>query len=374
MATALPRALRRTAPRHARPSAGPRALGVAGLATATSVALLPSAAVAEPAPSAGEVALRVQQLDVQASLAVEEFHQAAERRAELERRAAVAAAEAAEAQARLEEARARVTGLVAAAYKRGGNDRFVALVTDGGPQAFLDRAAALDRIAQSQAEVLGAVSTASARASAQSAAASREVEALEDASAQLEARKRQVERALQAQQSLLDGLRAQERARVEAAREAAAPAPARASRTAERAAAPERPAQAAPAPARAQETYDGPASGRARTAIEEGYRHLGKPYQWGGNGPDSFDCSGFTSWVWRAAGVSLPRTSRDQYAQGRKVARADVQPGDLLFFGSPIHHVGVYVGDGQMINAPQSGGRVRVQAAFRSDYVGAVRP
>ena len=370
MATALPRALRRTAPRHARPSAGPRALGVAGLATATSVALLPSAAVAEPAPSAGEVALRVQQLDVQASLAVEEFNQAAERRAELERRAAVAAAEAAEAQARLEEARARVTGLVAAAYKRGGNDRFVALVTDGGPQAFLDRAAALDRIAQSQAEVLGAVSTASARASAQSAAASREVEALEDASAQLEARKRQVERALQAQQSLLDGLRAQERARVEAAREAAAPAPARASRTAERAAAPAQ----APRTAPSKQTYDGPASGRARTAIEEGYRHLGKPYQWGGNGPDSFDCSGFTSWVWRAAGVSLPRTSRDQYAQGRKVARADVQPGDLLFFGSPIHHVGVYVGDGQMINAPQSGGRVRVQAAFRSDYVGAVRP
>jgi cell wall-associated NlpC family hydrolase len=160
-------------------------------------------------------------------------------------------------------------------------------------------------------------------------------------------------------------------------------APARASRTGRVAEAPgaasaTAPAAPATAPAAATPTYDGPASGaasgRAKAAIDEGYRQLGKPYRYGGNGPQNFDCSGFTSWVWRAAGVSLPRTSRDQYAQGRKVARADIQPGDLLYFGSPIGHVGVYVGDGQMINSPQSGGNVRVQTAFRSDFVGATRP
>jgi len=90
--------------------------------------------------------------------------------------------------------------------------------------------------------------------------------------------------------------------------------------------------------------------------------------------PEQSNESGLTSWVWRAAGVSLPRTSRDQYAQGRKVARADIQPGDLVYFGDPIHHVGIYIGDGQMISAPQSGDRVKIQSAFRSDFVGATRP
>jgi peptidoglycan DL-endopeptidase CwlO len=353
----------RSTARHARPAVFPRALGVAGLATATTVAFLPTgSAIANP----DDVERRVQQLDTQASLAVEEFRQAEQQAAEVERRAAVAAEQAAAEQARLDEARTAMSDVVAAAYRRGGNDRFVALVADKDPQAFLDRASALDRLARSQADVLASIETARARAASQQANAERQLEDLRQAQQQLAERKQQVERTLQAQQTLLAGLQAQERRRVDAA--------ARASRETRPASAPTPTAPDAQAAPSSGQTYNGPASGRAKVAIDEGYRQLGKPYKYGGNGPENFDCSGFTSWVWRAAGVSLPRTSRDQYAQGRKVARADVQPGDLLYFGSPIHHVGMYLGDGQMIHAPSSGKYVHIASAWRRDFVGATRP
>ncbi|HEX2240023.1 MAG TPA: NlpC/P60 family protein [Actinomycetota bacterium] len=112
----------------------------------------------------------------------------------------------------------------------------------------------------------------------------------------------------------------------------------------------------------------------ARVAVEAALSQLGKPYQWGAAGPDSYDCSGLTMWAWAHAGVSLPHNSGAQYAATPRVARSDWQPGDLLFFGSPIHHVGMYIGDGQMVEAPYTGSQVRIVSASRTDYVGAGRP
>lgn len=115
-------------------------------------------------------------------------------------------------------------------------------------------------------------------------------------------------------------------------------------------------------------------SGNARAAIAAGYSKLGTPYQWGGSGPGSFDCSGFTSFAWRAAGVSLPHSSRAQYASTMRVSREDLQPGDLVFFGSPIHHVGMYIGGGNMLDASTYGSPVAVRSINRRGYVGAGRP
>ncbi|HVM09688.1 MAG TPA: NlpC/P60 family protein [Acidimicrobiales bacterium] len=116
-----------------------------------------------------------------------------------------------------------------------------------------------------------------------------------------------------------------------------------------------------------------PPSAGAAAAIEEAKRQLGKPYQWGGSGPDSFDCSGLTSWAWRAGGKSLPHSSQAQYNATSRVSLADIQPGDLVFYGSPIHHVGLYVGDGQMIEAPETGKNVRYATIYRSGFVGVGR-
>ena len=112
----------------------------------------------------------------------------------------------------------------------------------------------------------------------------------------------------------------------------------------------------------------------AQAAVDAALSQVGKPYQWGGAGPDSYDCSGLTMWAWAQAGVSLPHNSSMQYSSTTRVGQGDLEPGDLLFFGSPIHHVGMYIGSGQMVEAPYTGTTVRVAGASRSDFVGAGRP
>jgi cell wall-associated NlpC family hydrolase len=116
-----------------------------------------------------------------------------------------------------------------------------------------------------------------------------------------------------------------------------------------------------------------PSSAAAR-AVAYARAQLGKPYLWSAEGPSSFDCSGLTMMAWRGAGVSIPRTSRQQFTIGRHISQSNLEPGDLVFFGSPIHHVGMYVGNGTMIEAPYTGQVVRFHSINRSDYAGATRP
>jgi cell wall-associated NlpC family hydrolase/SH3-like domain-containing protein len=122
-------------------------------------------------------------------------------------------------------------------------------------------------------------------------------------------------------------------------------------------------------------------SNAASAVVSLAYAKLGSPYVWGAEGPSSFDCSGLTSYVFRnAAGVSLPRTSGAQYGVGTSVSKANLQAGDLVFFatgGGGISHVGIYVGGGNMIHAPQSGDVVKVSninsSYWQNAYVGAKR-
>jgi len=123
----------------------------------------------------------------------------------------------------------------------------------------------------------------------------------------------------------------------------------------------------------------GTASG-ASAAIAYARDQIGKPYRWAASGPDAFDCSGLTMQAWARGGVSLPHYSVAQYEQGRKVAQSDLRKGDLVFFGSDpgnagsIYHVGLYIGAGQMIEAPFTGEDVRVSSIYRDSYFGAARP
>jgi peptidoglycan DL-endopeptidase CwlO len=118
----------------------------------------------------------------------------------------------------------------------------------------------------------------------------------------------------------------------------------------------------------------GSSSSAAETAVEWAHNELGKSYVWAAGGPNHFDCSGLTMYVYARAGVYLPHSSAAQYGSGRHVDQSDLRPGDLVFFGHPIHHVGIYIGNGDMIEAPEAGEDVRVSNAFRGDYAGAVRP
>ncbi|NKZ03331.1 C40 family peptidase [Actinomadura latina] len=140
------------------------------------------------------------------------------------------------------------------------------------------------------------------------------------------------------------------------------------------------------------------ATGRGATAVRAALRWLGTPYAWGGGGPSGptygiargagikgFDCSGLTQYAWAQAGIRLPRVAADQYNAGTHIPRAQLQPGDLLFFATnpsvpaTIHHVGIYYGHGRMIHAPHTGDVVRITQftgnPYRErQYVGATRP
>ena len=111
----------------------------------------------------------------------------------------------------------------------------------------------------------------------------------------------------------------------------------------------------------------------AGAAVTTALAQLGDQYVFGATGPDAFDCSGLTSYAYAAAGVTLPRSSRAQAAIGVPVSRAELQPGDLVFFYSPISHVGMYIGNGQMVHASVPGRPVAVTSVDKGGYVKAVR-
>jgi cell wall-associated NlpC family hydrolase len=161
-------------------------------------------------------------------------------------------------------------------------------------------------------------------------------------------------------QALARRLAAERAARLKAAQEAAAQQAAQQQAT----------QQAPTAPA-------GPTSAAAQ-AVAFARAQLGKPYQWGATGPGSYDCSGLTMSAYASAGVSIPRTSRAQWNTGTHIgSMADLAAGDLVFYGSSpstIHHVGLYIGDGLMIEAPFTGASVRTASINRPDYFGATRP
>jgi cell wall-associated NlpC family hydrolase len=108
-------------------------------------------------------------------------------------------------------------------------------------------------------------------------------------------------------------------------------------------------------------------------ALQAAISRLGYPYIWGAAGPTSFDCSGLVMWAYQQVGISLPHFTVSQYNSGVHVARSDLEPGDLVFFFSNISHVGMYIGNGMMINAPNFGEDVKVQPIYWNEFVGAVR-
>jgi len=117
-----------------------------------------------------------------------------------------------------------------------------------------------------------------------------------------------------------------------------------------------------------------PASGRAAAAVKYAMAQVGKAYVYGAAGPNAFDCSGLTMMAWAQAGVSLPHSSSAQYSSGPHVAESDLRPGDLVFYYSPISHVGMYIGNGLIVNAENPSVGVKVTGLHTMPYVGAVRP
>jgi cell wall-associated NlpC family hydrolase len=117
-----------------------------------------------------------------------------------------------------------------------------------------------------------------------------------------------------------------------------------------------------------------PASGNGGSAVGYAMAQVGDAYVYGATGESAFDCSGLTMRAWAQAGVALPHSSSAQYSSGPHIAAGDLRPGDLVFYYSPISHVGMYIGNGMIVHAANPGSGVTTAPLYSMPYVGAVRP
>lgn len=315
---------------------------------------------AETLARAADVKKEVDALDRQVEILAEEYNAAAEEHAGLlvqEQEAARVLQATAE---RLDQLQTRLSTRAQSMYRNGPLDFVEVVLGTSDFETFAQLWDILKRINEDDARLAGELQTArTEQAEARRILAERTAQAAAAAAA-LASRKAEIETSLADRKRLLAGLEAEVAAldRAEELRRAEEAARAAASRK---------------TPSSAQRSFPPPTTAARSEVVAVARQYLGAPYVWGASGPDSFDCSGFTQFVFRQVGVQLPRVSRDQINAGQRVSREDLQPGDLVFFGSPIHHVGIYVGDGMMIHSPRTGDVVKI-SPLMSDYVGASRP
>lgn len=287
----------------------------------------------------------------------------------------------AHARAKTTELEKKVTAFAVAAYRGGSSNSLVSLIEDGNAGSFVNRLSSMQAVSASEAATLAQVRAARRVQEAAQSTADAAFAKQKSATSSMLADRNEALGAASKEKQILGNLEAKEAAIIKAAKARAARIAAeqeRARLQAEAAAA----AQASsvisnPNPPAAPHVSG---SGGAATAVQWAFREIGKPYVWAAAGPNSFDCSGLTQYVWAKAGVYLGHYTGAQWNEGTRVDRSQLEPGDLVFFVgsdgsySVPGHVGIYVGHGEMIDAPYTGVNVREESAFRSDYVGAVRP
>lgn len=302
-----------------------------------------------------------------------------------------------DADRRLEEARAGLASMAAQLYRNNtGYDQISsALVGDGGPQGFMDRAAMAEVLVKRRTVMVDRVEASKNVADVFRRQAQRALDRHKEAMRRAEEARRLAEDAVSRQQESVDRIEAEKR-RLERRLGKAEARTARLKRARERALQSAKAHQAGAAfTGSGRPAADGPITSAApgAIAVRAALKWLGTPYSWGGGtiaGPSrgiahgagirGFDCSGLAMYAWHKAGVQLDHWTGTQWTSGPRVPLDALRPGDLVFFAKDtsdpdtIHHVGIYIGKGQMVEAPYTGGRVRIASIHRGDLIGATRP
>ncbi|WP_406310262.1 NlpC/P60 family protein [Streptomyces sp. NBC_00623] len=313
-----------------------RSVRITVLSAATAAAALGAAtANAEPQDTPRAAKAEVDRLYGEAERATEQFNKAGEDAERLRGEVIRAQERAARDQEQINRLRTAVGSAAAAQYRAGSIDPSLALLLSSDPDGYLDRAATLDRLNVRRAGTLQKLQKARRGLAQARAEAARSLAGLERNRAAAARHKRTVEQKLQQARQLLSSLPGADRAAFE-----------RASRTGRDDVFPGM-------------TYLPPGSSRAAAAVMAARHAVGRPYIWGANGPVGFDCSGLMQWAYAQAGVSLPRTSQAQRYAGRMVPLSMARPGDLVAYRADASHIGMYVGNGQVIHAPYPGAPVR---------------
>ncbi|MDX3307777.1 NlpC/P60 family protein [Streptomyces sp. NPDC054884] len=335
-------------------------IALAGVATATA---FDGTGQAEPELTPAEVKAKVAKLYQEAEEATEKYNGVKERATAAEQRLKNLRDEAARKEEKLNATREALGSMAAAQYRDGGLDPAVQLALSDDPDRYLDGAAFAERAGDRQSAAVTRVRGQLREIEQLRGAARLELTALRTRRAELQKQKQTIAGKLDAARRLLSRLTAAERARF-GEQPSGGGAGARASRGGSGA----RTDLGTPGSG----TADAPNS-RAAAAVSYAYSKLGSPYVWGATGPNAFDCSGLVLAAYRSAGVSLPRTTYAQIGAGQRVSRSELRPGDLVFFYSGISHVGLYIGDGRMIHAPNPSAPVRVAPIDEMPFAGAAR-
>ncbi len=317
--------------------------------SAAAAALGALAAVPASAAPHEDTRAEVDRLYAEAEKATEAYNEAGERADVLREQVGAARDAIARQQGHINDLREELGSLAGAQYRSGGLDPSLALLFSDDPDDDLDKASVLDRITAHQAGELKELRGAVRELAQDRTEAARKLADLEASRKAVVRHKRTVEDKLARARRLLNSLPYAERAAWD-----------RASRSGRS--------------GRPGLFGDVPASGRAGAALAAARSALGRPYVWGANGPSGFDCSGLVQWSYAQAGVALPRTSQAQAHAGRRVPLSQARPGDIVTYRSDASHVGMYVGNGQVIHAPYPGAPVRYDPVGMMPVSSVTRP
>ncbi|MFI8894676.1 C40 family peptidase [Streptomyces paradoxus] len=374
--------------RKSRPT-GTRMAGIRtpALATAalTSVALLSQSANAAPEaddkPSLEEVEKKVDDLYRQAGSATEKYNAAKEKTAKQRKRADALIDDVAQRTQKLNEAREELGSFASAQYRTGAAapDTATFLLADT-PQDYFDQTQLMDRMTGRQKVAVDDYVTQQSETMKKRQEATESLEALTESQSDLKTAKATVQRKLADARELMSKLTAEEKARLaaiekekqeeaerkaeELARQQAAQQQAREEAAQQQDSGSSSTGSADSGSSTSTAPADSSYATKADKALAFARAQIGKPYVWGAVGPGSYDCSGLTQAAWKAAGVTLPRTTYDQVNAGTTVSLSQAQPGDLVFFYDDVTHVGIYIGNGMMIHAPKPGTYVREESIY----------
>lgn len=307
-------------------------------------------ALASPTTSA-RLEDQLDQLNRQADELVEQYNQSNLALDRIKRSRADLAEQATGAEADLRALQGRLGARAAAAYVQGAGSAVAAVLGSDDPASAIDRVQVLDLLAAHDGDLMDRLGVAGKALDARKGDLAGAERAQAAELAKLGAKKAEINRAVAKTKTLLRQME----------QRAAASRPRRPS-------SPSNPPVAPPPP-----SSGGGGSGSASAAVSFAMAQVGKPYCYGGAGPGCYDCSGLTMAAWGQAGISLPHSSAAQINVGRRLSASELQPGDLIFYYSPISHVSMYVGNGQRVSATHTGDYVRVQS-LGSGIVGYSRP
>jgi cell wall-associated NlpC family hydrolase len=321
--------------------------------------MLPATGQATPATpvstpkTATDAASTVGKLADQLEILTEDINGQAIEVAKLKKVYATAKKQADVADKRYTQLSTEVSAIVRSTYISAPFGQFTTLMTSGSPQDFLDQLSTLERMSHERGKVIGDAVQAKQQLDKARTTAATALRKATTVYTGMQTKKKSLDAQIVRYKALYNALSAQERAQLIGP-----------GGSADRSGRPTVPTGLPPAP-----------NPKAQTAVQTALAQVGKPYVWAQAGPNSFDCSGLTMYAWAAAGVSLPHQSGEQYGYGTHVSTdlSVLKPGDLLFFYSPIHHVAMYIGNGQMVHAPDSGDVVRVVGVDMGNLVGATR-